>query len=486
MVTFIEFSEYPASGIMTHNKEWWANIGKRSTSTSKNYHGTSSDDDITSRNASEPPSTDKASKASGSKGKRLLIIGLLSLVPILSILLYYDTLFEAATLSFENNKDLKNNSELFSILGDFLANGGNFNALTSTKQQTIHADQNSTPTADPSLEENNNPDSDDFAGSTPEVNDYSNVLPEPSLQTDAKPTPPDALGGQQAMNNEQPLAEDQTEAPVSDFTDDNFGILMADPSMYIGYDVVVTGQISSISFRETPSYDTDVSGEISQIRSIEMLRSSDTSDHDLQNRWIVLLSDGSVLNMNSDSGKLRVEDCLKIKGTVQGSSYHRTSLGEVFRVPVIGADSLEGISCIDSVMPALHTIELNLSKTIGDVTLTAKRVQFSEDHTRIELEARNTGIGDKTFLRSKESVALQDGVAYSDISHLPKFAEYRIGSVLLPSTSTTGYLFFEPVAAHGNTPTELVSFNIVVEEVKITEDQKSNFVFNINYLARVA
>lgn len=491
--------------IMTSNKEWWVDIGKGSpgASASKNYHkskpsgggDTIDGNDDASENASDGlPSKSAALKSIGikSRQKRLLIIGVLSLVLIVPILLYHEMLFETTSSNFQNNEYVKNNSGIFSMLTDFVANGANFNALKTSagaaKQPTTLQDESlgGSTLDDPISEENGssevNNNDDPSASSTHDSDGGTNVLSEPISSM------PDVENSQSAGNNDQYSPESSVQSHeitgvLSEFNDDNFGILMSNPSMFIGYDILVTGQISSISYEDDRnlSYDTDVgSNAISQIRSIEMVGSSDA---DIQNPWFVLLHDESVSNIGPDSEQLKVGDCLRVTGEVRSSSYHRTSLGEEVRVPVISAQALERIPCIDSSMPALHTIELDLSNTIGDVTLTAKRVQFSADHTRIELEARNTGINDKTFLRAKESIAIYKGVAYSDISHMPKFAEYRIDSVLLPGTSTTGYLFFEPIVVQEDGFTELISFNITVEESKITEDKRSNFVFNVNYLA---
>ena len=288
---------------------------------------------------------------------------------------------------------------------------------------------------------------------------YVEVADEPSI--DRSPDPgnsDDSLSDTFIPETGSEPTDDQNAA--LEFTDRNLELLMSEPDSFSGHFANISGRVYEV---------VDQSSSDIFIITFKVFTQAIDSD---DSRAVVVFQQIRVAGLQNPG--IEIEDCLVIEGKVRGGFGVVNSLGNDIRVPLIDASRITKMECIDSALPALKTIELDVPQSLGGITLTAHRVQIAEDHIRIKITAENIEGGDGVYIREKESFATLNGTVHQNISHLPVYGNFRLDSRLSYENPSTGYVFFERLQTSDEGP---ISFRIIVEKVGISGIAKSTFIF---------
>lgn len=88
--------------------------------------------------------------------------------------------------------------------------------------------------------------------------------------------------------------------------------------------------------------------------------------------------------------KLKMDDFVKVKGTVDGEYTGENAFGSDVTVPQVTASKVEKIEAIDA-FPAKKTVEVDKTVEKGNYKVTVSKVDFTADETRIYLKVENNG-----------------------------------------------------------------------------------------------
>jgi hypothetical protein len=258
------------------------------------------------------------------------------------------------------------------------------------------------------------------------------------------------------VDEHKPVTVVPTEKVVPEvFVDDTFDILSSHPNDFLGHPVLFSGQAYDIevtSSARTPGF------KIHSPFSIDLNR-------------LIIHAEGNTIR----GARLVEQDCVRVHGTVVGSTEEKSSIGVPMTVPVISAERVEKIDCIESVFPSTDTLLIGKSQTNKEITVVLETIQFAEKHVRAKITVTNTGVNQKVFLRESESTIIQNETILKNINYRSELSQYAIDSRLLPEFTVTGYLFFERIGDLENP----FSLKIIIEEATIVEDFRSEFDFKV-------
>ena len=93
------------------------------------------------------------------------------------------------------------------------------------------------------------------------------------------------------------------------------------------------------------------------------------------------------------------EDCVRIKGSIEGKFEGQNAFGATINAVTIKANDVKKMDCKDVIYPVKKTINVDESKTKDGVTLTLRKIEFADEHTRIYLKINNNaGGGTRTHI----------------------------------------------------------------------------------------
>ncbi len=242
-----------------------------------------------------------------------------------------------------------------------------------------------------------------------------------------------------------------------EFTDASFSILASDPDKYANHNVTISGKIYEI---------VDQSSSSIVLLTYRIFGQADESD---DSRAVVMYQRARLQTSGIEKG-----DCIAIEGKVRGGFGEVNSFGENVRVPLVDSANVAEMECVNSALPPQETIEIDVSQSLGGISLTAHKVQLADDHVRIGITAKNTDGGDSVFIRERESFLTYDGDAYRNINHLLVFGNYRLDSKLVAESEAEGYMFFEPIQSYEGGS---MVFKIIIEKVGISGNTEYSFIF---------
>lgn len=243
-----------------------------------------------------------------------------------------------------------------------------------------------------------------------------------------------------------------------EFTDASFNILVSDPDKYANHNVTISGKVYEIF---------DQSSSSIVLLTYRIFGKADESD---DSRAVIMYQVAKLQSSSIEKG-----DCIAVEGKVRGGFGEVDSLGQSIRIPLIDSTNVAEMDCINSALPPLKTVDLEVSQSLGGISLTAHKVQLTDDHVRIGITAKNTDGGDSVFIREKESFLTHGGNTYQNINDLPVFGNYRLDSKLVAESETEGYMFFEPVKSYEGS----MVFKIIIEKVEISGNTEYTFIFTI-------
>ncbi len=242
-----------------------------------------------------------------------------------------------------------------------------------------------------------------------------------------------------------------------EFTDASFNFLTSDPDKYANHNVTISGKIYEI---------VDQSSSALVLLTYRIFGQADESD---DSRAVIMYQQARLQSSNIEKG-----DCITIKGKVRGGFGEVDSFGQDARVPLIDSTNVAEMECVNSALPPLKSIDLEVSQSLGGISLTAHRVQMTDDHVRIGITAKNTDGGDSVFIREKESFLTHGGNTYQNINHLLVFGNYKLDSSLVAESEAEGYMFFEPIQSYEGGS---MVFKIIIEKVGISGNTEYTFIF---------
>lgn len=241
------------------------------------------------------------------------------------------------------------------------------------------------------------------------------------------------------------------------FTDASFSILASEPDKYANHNVTISGKIYEI---------VDQSSNSIVLLTYRIFGQADESD---DSRAVIMYQRARLQSSSIEKG-----DCIAIEGKVRGGFGEVNSLGQEVLVPLIDSTNVAEMECVNSALPPLETVELDVSQSLGGISLTAHRVQLADDHVRIGITAKNVDGGDSVFIREKESFLTHGGITFQNINHLPVFGNYKLDSSLVAESEAEGYMFFEPIQSYEGGS---MVFKMIIEKVGISGNTEYTFIF---------
>jgi hypothetical protein len=242
-----------------------------------------------------------------------------------------------------------------------------------------------------------------------------------------------------------------------EFTDASFNVLASDPDKYASHNVTISGKIYEV---------VDQSSSAIVLLTYRIFGQADESD---DSRAVIMYQQSRLQSSSIEKG-----DCIAVKGKVRGGFGEVNSLGQDVRVPLIDSTNVAEMECVNSALPPLETVNMEVTQSLGGVSLTAHKVQLANDHVRIGITARNTDGGDSVFIREKESFMMYGGNTYQNINNLLVFGNYKLDSSLVAESEAEGYMFFEPIQNYDGGS---MVFKIIIEKVGISNNTEYTFIF---------
>ena len=206
--------------------------------------------------------------------------------------------------------------------------------------------------------------------------------------------------------------------------------LHSDPGKFKGRSIEIYGQLL-----DSPEKDSD---------GIYFQMWADPENYDLN----------TIVYFNDPNFKVEAEDYVKVAGTVDKEFKGENALGGTITAPTIIADSVEVVSYVDAVAPALHTYEFdNLTQDQYGYSVKINKVELAEKETRIYLTVNNNG-SDKFSLYSFDSSLIQSGKQLNEQDNWS--ADYpEIQTDLNVGASTNGVFVFPAI--------ENANFQLILE-----------------------
>lgn len=227
-------------------------------------------------------------------------------------------------------------------------------------------------------------------------------------------------------------SEEETEAPT--FTMENVSTLFGSEE-----DEIKGAQVE------------DVVGKVTQVQS------------DADGNAVVVSTDpdgfeGQLVVLNVDDS-VREDDYIKFSGQVIDVFDTENRLGAEISLPRVLQSELTKVDAT-AADPPLRTIKVNQTKDLGGVRITVKRVEISENQTRIWVRYKNNSSDDFFGDPSLTAGGSQVDTDYSDDLKAPS-------SDLSPGASTSGVLTFEPVRKNSKMKLSFDGYNSNYDEVKV-------------------
>jgi hypothetical protein len=294
-------------------------------------------------------------------------------------------------------------------------------------------------------------------------NSFDDINPGPitGIEDDATDAPDDQLPTTPTDDDTDDTDDDVPVQPPLpsdfEFTDASFGILASEPDKYANHNITISGKIYEI---------VDQSSSAVVLLTYRIFGQADESD---DSRAVIMYQQARLQSSSIEKG-----DCISLQGKVRGGFAEVNSFGQDVRVPLIDSTNIVEMECVNSALPPLQTLDLDVSQSLGGISLTAHTVQLADDHVRIGITAKNTDGGDSVFIREKESFLTHGGNTYQNINHLLVFGNYRLDSGLVAESEAEGYMFFEPIKSYEGGP---MVFKIIIEKVGISENKEYTFIF---------
>lgn len=223
---------------------------------------------------------------------------------------------------------------------------------------------------------------------------------------------PSSSSGPQTVTPSAPV-------PEGALSEEEIKQLYADPSLFTGRPIVLTGIVFT-----TPEKDTD---------NIYFQMFSDIENYE-----------GNTVVAFADPNLDVKEDCyVRVIGTVGEKFEGESMTGAALSIPTVIASSVEVVSYMDAAAPTLKEVTCNMTQTQEDYTVTVDKVEFAATETRIYVTVSNSGT-DNFHLYSFNTKLIQNNNQYEESPNYD--ADYpEIPSDLLPGATSTGVIVFEPL-----------------------------------------
>ncbi|MBC8533626.1 DUF4352 domain-containing protein [Yeguia hominis] len=151
-----------------------------------------------------------------------------------------------------------------------------------------------------------------------------------------------------------------------------------------------------------------------------------------------------VVSYQDSDASIATNDYVRITGTVHGKFKGKNAFGASVTAPSVFADSVEVLSYMEAVVPALRIIEpKDCTQEQCGYSVTVDKIEFAEKETRVYLTVRNGGSGNFS-LYSFNAKIIQNGKQYEEEINFA--ADYpKIQTDLAPGVTTEGIIAFSAI-----------------------------------------
>ena len=220
----------------------------------------------------------------------------------------------------------------------------------------------------------------------------------------------------QTTNPNPAVSVSSTNNAIDNF---NFASIYANPNNYKNNWTVFVGKVSHLQDDQNViQFDIDPSG------------------FDLTHQVFVELAHGSV-------SQYPIGTCLKVEGHIIGSDQYQYKSGDSTSNLQMTGEKISQISCLDATYPAMKTITMNTSQTIGDVQITIQKVEFAKEHTRVFATIHNLSTSREVYFHTYDSYLVQGQSQYTRII-VYGTDQKDLDTTILPGIVESGYLFYDP------------------------------------------
>ncbi len=209
--------------------------------------------------------------------------------------------------------------------------------------------------------------------------------------------------------------------PAVSFTNENWGLALADPDKYKGSPVTLTGRV----FTE-PEVDED-------LLCFQMWTDPENSEGNT-----AACAASTIASVASD-------DYVMIEGTLFDKFEGTNLFGGTLTVPMVLATSVEKTTRSEIIAPALVVIEVNAPQTQHGLTVTVGKVEIAAAETRVWVTISNASV-EKASAYDFGALLVQGNrqfeTKYSFDTGLPELPD-----AILPGIEASGVILFEPIDA---------------------------------------
>ena len=205
-------------------------------------------------------------------------------------------------------------------------------------------------------------------------------------------------------------------------------------------------------------------GKVNHLQDDQNVIQFDVSPNslDLNHQVFVELAHGSV-------SQYPIGTCLKVEGHIIGSDQYTYKSGDSTANLQMTGEKISQISCLDAIYPAMKTVTMNLSQTIGNVQITVQKVEFAKEHTRVFATIHNLSTNREDYFYTFNSNIVQGQSQYGrTFSYGTDQKDFD--STILPGIVESGYLFYDPV------PQNSFKLLLEVDEQTLPSDYGIDFV----------
>lgn len=210
-----------------------------------------------------------------------------------------------------------------------------------------------------------------------------------------------------------------TPKPAISFTNENWGLALADPAKYKGSRVVLVGK----AFTEP---------EISQdLVCFQMYTDPENSEGNT-----AVCASANVVTVAS-------KDYIKIEGTLVDKFEGTNLFGAKVTIPLVAASKLDKVTRSEVVAPALVVVEPNSAQTQHGLTITLNRVEIAKTETRVWVTVSNAAVN-KASAYDFGALLVQGNrqfeTKYAFDTGLPE-----LPGTVLPGVEASGVILFEAI-----------------------------------------